>query len=157
MAHNSELLKTPAERIERLKQENFNRFLLKICPFGYGDIYKALEILSGIYHESETADKLADLFHESLESDFFTDYDSVDLCYLAINHTLEKAQGILNRLGYNIDLNELLDPYYDSKASFFNCESDSTLADALEIAVDYDNMELLQAIVKGEIKLRKKA
>ncbi|WP_233708591.1 hypothetical protein [Helicobacter bilis] len=40
---------------------------------------------------------------------------------------------------------------------FFNCESDSTLADALEIAVDYDNMELLQAIIKGEIKLKKES
>ncbi len=142
---------------KEISNYTFDRFLTKICPFGYGDIYKALEILSGIYHESETADKLADLFHKSLESEIFTDYEKVDICYLAINHTLEKAQGILNRLGYNIDLNELLEPYYDNMASFFNCESDSTLADALEIAVDYDNMELLQAIIKGEIKLRKKA
>ena len=142
---------------KEISNYTFDRFLTKICPFGHGDIHKALEILSGIYHESETADKLAELFHESLESEIFTDYEKVDICYLAINHTLEKAQGILNRLGYNIDLNELLDPYYDNMASFFNCESDFTLADALEIAVDYSNMELLQAIIKGEIKLRKKA
>ncbi|MDD7295958.1 hypothetical protein [Helicobacter bilis] len=79
---------------KEISNYTFDRFLTKICPFGYGDIYKALEILSGIYHESETADKLADLFHESLESEIFTDYEKVDICYLAINHTLEKAQGI---------------------------------------------------------------
>lgn len=38
--------------------------------------------------------------------------------------------------------------------SFFDCESDSTLAEALQIETELDNMELLQAIIKGKIELK---
>ncbi len=67
-----------AEQVEQMEHNAINDFLWKISPFGYADMQKALKFLSGAYHINSTADKLADLFHESLESEFFTDYDSVD-------------------------------------------------------------------------------
>ncbi|WP_104718617.1 hypothetical protein [Helicobacter trogontum] len=137
---------------KEITEYTFNRFLLKICPFGSLDIYKALEILGGIYHESETADILSDLIYESLENKLFTDIKNIDVCYLAIGHILQKAQIKLNNAGHNIDLHEILNPYYNYLDSGFDCGCDA-LAQALEIETELENMELLQAIINNEINL----
>ncbi len=37
--------------------------------------------------------------------------------------------------------------------TFLNCESDSALAEALQIETELDNLELMYSIIKGEITL----
>lgn len=54
--------------------QNYNLFLRNIYPFGYRQGYEALFILGQIYHDSKTANILADLLHDSLQNEIFKDF-----------------------------------------------------------------------------------
>lgn len=54
--------------------QNYNLFLRNIYHFGYRQGYEALFILGQIYHESKTANILADLLYDSLQNEIFKDF-----------------------------------------------------------------------------------